>query len=196
MEKLKKIIKEKNGNVIILILAVVMCVFMPILAVIYDVGQIRMYQADVKNAQEIAGLGCIGVAGGTVGAQYEASGGFDVSRCKQVATQTAFANLGISGGAGGVNTEYLRGVLNNKAKQTRLVQCPGEELYVYVESPDRGNHVKMQIRGLCYKPMFIKPSMVNFQILDKNPYRANFKFQDYYRIKVAPSTFSAVYHKS
>lgn len=179
----------------ILVLSVIMCVMLPILAVIYDLGQMRMYQQDVKNAQEVAGLACVGVSKGSFdkGASGGAFGAFDQSKCKRVATVTAWANLGITAAmpSGNIKMEYL-----NKVKHgadNRLVKCNGKEPNVDVEPDNSKQHFSVQIQGICYKPMFIKPSLLNFQMLKKNPYFVAPKFQDQYAIQVQPSYFSAVY---
>lgn len=195
--KFKSLKKDKQGNVMILILAVVMCVMLPVIAVIYDIGQMRMYQQDVKNAQEIAGLSCIGVAGGSVeGNSSQGAGGFSESKCRPSAIVTAWANLGIqANGAAQTNiqtTSWFK-QLQNTRTNGRLVQCKGEKANVDVKK--EGNHFEVQIKGLCYRPMFIKPSVLNFQMLKNNPYRINVQFADEYHVEVRPSYFSAVYDK-
>lgn len=192
MNKVRLLIKNKKGNVMILILAVMMCVLMPVIAVIYDLGQIRMYQQDIKNAQEIAGLGCVGVSAATVGGK-NAYGGFS-GRCKNIAASSAWANLGVQGQGGqGADTHWYDRVKSVRGKNTRLFACKGSTPKVDVnQTPDK-NHFSVQIQNLCYRPLFIKPSLLNFQVLKNNPYHVNAQFKDEYPVQVMPSWFSAVY---
>lgn len=192
MNKVKSLIKNKKGNVMILILAVMMCVLLPVIAVIYDLGQIRMYQQDIKNAQEIAGLGCVGVSAGSIGGN-NAYGGFS-GRCKNIAAASAWANLGVQGKGGqGGDTRWYDRVKSIRGKNTRLYACKGTTPKVDVrQTPDK-NHFSVQIQNLCYRPLFIKPSLLNFQVLKNNPYFVNAQFRDEYEVQVMPSWFSAVY---
>lgn len=179
----------------ILVLSVIMCVMLPILAVIYDLGQMRMYQQDVKNAQEVAGLACVGVSKGSFdkNASGGAFGAFDPSKCKRVATVTAWANLGITAAmsSGNIKMEYLNMVKHGA--DNRLEPCYGKKPNVDVSETDSKQHFSVQIQNICYRPMFIKPSLLNFQMLKKNPYYVTPQFHDQYPIQVQPSYFSAVY---
>lgn len=188
--------EDKSGNVMILILSVIMCVMLPILAVVYDLGQIRMYQQDVKNAQEIAGLACVGVSKGSIdgGGAGGALGAFDKNKCERVATVTAWANLGVTAAAplGRMDPTYIN--RTKQGKHERLVGCSGGPApHVFVNSPNGGRNFIVQIQNVCYKPMFIKPSLLNFQMLKNNPYFINIKFRDELPVTVTPSWFSAVY---
>ena len=193
MNKVKSLIKNKKGNVMILILAVMMCVLMPVIAVIYDLGQIRMYQQDIKNAQEIAGLGCVGVSAGSIGGN-NVYGGFS-GRCANIAASSAWANLGVQGGKGGQGADrhWYDRVKSVRGKNTRLYACKGEQPWVDVKQTPDKNHFSVQIRGLCYRPLFIKADLLNFQVLKNNPYHVNAQFKDEYPVQVMPSWFSAVY---
>ena len=194
----KEILNSKSGNVVLLIFAVIMCVFFPVMAVIYDIGQMRMYQQDVKNAQEIAGLACVGVSGGSAGiSDSPFLGGFNGKNCQKIALATAWANLGQTAQMDppyGTDTEYLMNVIKNQKK--RLVACEGQTPTVNVEPANKGHNFTVQIVGLCYRPMFINSKLLNFKVLENSPYQANIKFKDEYKIEVRPSWFSAVYNKA
>lgn len=91
----KQTIKNKKGTVIILYLAAIMCVFIPTLAVLYDIGMYRVAQEEIHNAQEIAGLACIGVSAGSITGENSAIGAFDVKQCKKAVESLMNVNLGL-----------------------------------------------------------------------------------------------------
>lgn len=200
MKAIKQLAKNKSGNVIILILAVIMCVFFPVMAVLYDLGQVRMYQQDVKNAQEIAGLACVGVSRGSFGSSSGgAFGGFNQSTCQPVATVAAWGNLGVEANIartisqnGNMDTSRFE-IVKKYRKDSRLVACKGETPRVATPPTPDGGHFSVHITGLCYKPMFIKPSLLNFQVLNHSAYDISPKFRDEIPVQVRPSWFSAVY---
>ena len=175
----------------------VMCVFMPIMAVIYDVGQYRMYQQDIKNIQEIAGLACIGVAKGSFNAtgSGDALGAFDAGSCKDVAANVAAANLGLNYNRNVFTSTWGNDVRKNR-NYTSLAPCNGtftRENIVTSRVDTGGHNFALQIKGLCYYPTFMKKNVLNFQATAHNKTPFNGSFKKSYPIEVMPSIFSAVF---
>lgn len=201
-----KILRNKKGSMIILILAVLMCMFIPMIAVIYDIGMMRLYKQDIKNAQEIAGLACIGASTGSINGSGVAAGGFNTANCQRIAKSTAAANL---------KSKYLpihyevhnnskanaSKVENDRKSAGRLVDCKSSrgsyaanfDVKVVSQQSEgaASRSFTVQVVGLCYKPVFIDSKLLNFQVLRNVANKINFR--DEYHLEVAPSTFSAVY---
>ena len=199
---MSKGLKNKQGSVFILVLAVVMCVLLPIMAVIFDVGRYRMYQQDIKNAQDIAALACVGVSGGSIG-QSTALGSFDLSNCQKVARQSAFSNLGQDGLAKSVTlsrpaaqtAELQQKVKKVHGNASALQPCTttgGQGVDVSVTKVPKGTGMLIQIKGLCFRPMFINSKLLNFQVA-KTSFRFTPQFKDEYPVMVSPTPISAVY---
>lgn len=197
MKKIYYKLKSKTGNVVIILFGVMMCMFLPIMAAIYDLGMIRMYQQDVKNLQEVAGLACVGVSRGYLnkGGAGSALGGFDEAKCKAIIQQVVASNLGMSGSNGIGNNHH-----NDELRQlrlsgpSRLKPCGNATTINPEANPDNNMRLVVQVKGLCYKPLFLNGKLLNFQISSRNPYRIQDpKYANEYEIKVQPSVMSAVY---
>lgn len=193
---------NKKGSVLYLVLAVIMSVFFPVIAVIYDLGQMRMYQQDVKNAQEIAGLACIGVSKGSFkDGSSSALGAFNPESCLPIATVTARENLGLDGGQytsklkGGADLSKLNKVKSAKSRNSRLTNCKGETVRVTLDGKRDDQNFSLKVEGVCYKPKFIKADLLNFQMLKNSGFKGlTTTFKDEYPVEVRPSGFSAVYN--
>ena len=197
MRNMEKLIRNKSGNAIYLVLIMVMCIFFPLMAVIYDLGQYRMYQQDIKNIQEIAGLACVGVAAGSIpgyGGSGSAAGAFEGTTCKSIATNVALANLGLNFNHSVFPTEWAVDVAKN-VNHSRLAPCNSGSFNVAVGSANNGHNFTVQLKGLCYYPKFLKKNVLNFQAKRTNKTPFSGKFESSYEIQVRPSVFSAVYQK-
>lgn len=221
----KQTIKNKKGTVIILYLAAIMCVFVPTLAVLYDIGMYRVAQEEVHNAQEIAGLACIGVSAGYLTGGNSAIGAFDVKQCKNAVESLMNVNLGLAqgkaDGLGGKSAQIVGAIQKDRKNVKRLIHPCGsnrslraEEMSkdratqrVEVEAKNQHAIIRMgtdsnathtfvlKTTGMCYTPFFINKGLLAFGITGKSKSNKLNEIQTEYQITVKPSFFSAVYNK-
>lgn len=142
----KQTIKNKKGTVIILYLAAIMCVFVPTMAVLYDMGMYRVAQEEIHNAQEIAGLACVGVAGGFLTGSNDPIGKFDVNQCKNAVESLMNVNLGLdyNGQKGNLNYggkagQIVKDIQTDRKNVKRLIHPCGSNRSLRAEemSKDR-----------------------------------------------------------
>lgn len=221
----KQTIKNKKGTVIILYLAAIMCVFVPTMAVLYDMGMYRVAQEEIHNAQEIAGLACIGVSAGYLTGGNSAIGAFDVKQCKKAVESLMNVNLGLAqgktDGLGGKSAQIVGAIQKDRKNVKRLIHpCEANRILeakemskndatqsVDVKAKNQRAIIRMgtdsnathtfvlKTTGMCYTPFFINKGLLAFGITGKSKSNNLNKIQVEYPITVKPSFFSAVYNQ-
>lgn len=188
-------LKNKKGNIILLYMSVIICLFLPLTAVIYDVGMYRVAKQDVKNLQEIAGLACVGASNGSLGntGAAQQAGGFNKQKCESIVKDVVAKNMDnskIGTGATANFTPKFRQAIKserNNSKGSKFIDATNLQVRAVGE---RDGGMILKIQGMRYKPTFLKTSLMNINIL-KNKKSVNYDAS--WPIEVSPSHFSAVY---
>lgn len=196
---LKKI-KNKKASITTITLFAIMCFLFPMLGIIYDIGLLHIYKQDLKNIQDLSGTACTPVTEGK-GLSND---------CENIARAYALINItgdikyanGVgklpTGGQNASEIEKIKKFRNipnlkncNVDKKSRICITDGEKLDVHVTPVSNhvgGNNIRVQIRNLNYRPMFLTGTLFAFAGTK------NYNMQDkVYSIDVPASTFSATY---
>lgn len=183
--------KNKKGSILLLYISVIICLFLPLTAVIYDVGMYRVAKQDVKNLQEIAGLACVGASNGSQGnaGAAQQAGGFNSKRCENIVKDVVAKNINNSRIGTGVTTNFtpkFRRAIQDE-RSSKFIDA--SNIQVRAQGQKNGSMI-LQIQGLRYKPTFLKTSLMNINVLAK---KKSVNYDANWPIKVTPSHFSAVY---
>lgn len=157
------ILKEKKANITLITVGVVMFMFMPLMGVLYDVSMARMYTQDLKNIQDISGIGCL-----SKGGNGQNIGVMNPSTCSTLVTNLVKENL--KGEAGDWKSPpsgnfTLNGVGlrqgNNWSRRNTIGNGPGKldvsdvPDEIHVESSNGGRTICFRIEGAKYHPVFL-----------------------------------------
>ena len=202
----REFLKDKKGNVTIIIVSVMICFMFPMLAILYDLSQMRIAKQDIRNIQEIAGISCTSVSAGSrssgAGSSGGAIGAFDANKCRPAVEKAVRANLGFSSTtSSGPNAEQERSFFSEVKRfhnpQSRLRPCGGGSFSggknLKVSSPDGGKRVEISVQGMCYYPIFLNSNLLNFKLLKGQWGGRTVPVRDEYVLNVRPTVISGVY---
>lgn len=188
-------IKNKKGNIALLYMSVIFCLFLPLTAVIYDVGMYRVAKQDVKNLQEIAGLACVGASNGSQGntGAAQQAGGFNSQRCESIVKDVVAKNMNNSSIGTGATKDFTP-----KFKKAIAEERNNSRGNKFIDTSNlrvravgvKGGGMILRIEGLQYKPTFLRTSLMNIHVLKGNK---TVNYDTNWPIQVSPSHFSAVY---
>lgn len=157
------ILKEKKANITLITVGVVMFMFMPLMGVLYDISMARIYTQDLKNIQDISGIGCLSKGGGG-----QNIGVMDPGTCGKLITNLVKENL--KGEAGNwtsppnenVSLERFglrqgdgwsrRNTIGNGPGKLDVSDVPDA---IHVESSNGGRTICFRIEGAKYHPVFL-----------------------------------------
>ena len=187
--------KNRKGNITLLYMSVIFCLFLPLTAVIYDVGMYRVAKQDVKNLQEIAGLACVGASNGSLGnaGAAQQAGGFNKQKCESIVKDVVAKNMNNSsigtGATKNFTPKFQKAIAEerNNSKGSKFIDTSNLRVSAVGE---RDDGMVLKIQGLRYKPTFLKTSVMNFNILNK---KKTTNYDATWPIEVTASHFSAVY---
>lgn len=187
--------KNRKGNITLLYMSVIFCLFLPLTAVIYDVGMYRVAKQDVKNLQEIAGLACVGASNGSLGntGAAQQAGGFNKQKCESIVKDVVAKNMNNSSIGTGATKDFtpkFRKAIaeeRNNSKGSKFIDTSNLRVNAVGE---RDGGMVLKIQGLRYKPTFLKTSVMNFNILNQ---KKTTNYDATWPIEVTASHFSAVY---
>ena len=184
-------IKNKKGNITLLYMSVIFCLFIPLTAVIYDVGMYRVAKQDVKNLQEIAGLACVGASNGSQGntGAAQQAGGFNSKKCESIVKDVVAKNMDDSKIGTGVTKNFTPKFMKAIQSERGSKSIDTNNLRVRAVG-EKGGGMILRIEGIKYKPMFLKTSLMNIHMLKGNK---TVNYDTSWPIQVTPSHFSAVY---
>lgn len=199
MNNNRKLYLNKKGNITLLYLAVIMSLFFPLMAVIYDIGMYRVAKQDAKNLQEIAGLACVGASEGSQNGNGKANGAFNVGKCQMAVKQVLYQHLGNASNLKQPFTPTFKKLINSERhigeyrNGRNLIEWKGTEPRVE-PSEINGNRVMVvQLQGIVYHPMFLKNAFLNNSIVKGVNHNVNYNANSEWYVPVTPTTFSAIY---
>lgn len=199
-------LKDKKGSFTLLIVVIIMCVFIPMLGIMYDLTMMRIYRQDLRNIQEVSGIVCIPEADGLNGA-------FQFGACQKAVQHYIQLNLGLAKSdkycdqRGNceefANTQSVYGERIRKMRQNpnfRPCRNGGATAYVVPVQGTQGqwgdhySQIKIQIQGMCYRPVFLRRNIFNWRVIKGNQKDGN-QFVDEYPILPEPTIISSSANK-
>ena len=199
-------LKDKRGSFVLLVVVIIMCVFIPMLGIMYDLTMMRIYRQDLRNIQEVSGIVCIPEADGLNGA-------FKLGACQRAVQHYIQVNLGLGKSdrfcdqkgvcEDFIGTESKNGDAIRKLRQNpNFHSCKSQGVNVYVvpvkgtegQWSDHYSQIKIQIQGMCYRPVFLRKNIFNWRAIKSTKEDGN-NFADEYPILPEPTIISSSANK-